>query len=351
MKAKFAAFLSCCLAVAGATMWRKITFSDLSAVENLYALIAKTLTRPQYIFHLHDIFHFRERSDLPQSPTLSWLSRRAMGDFMMREAQPIAFRGVWNLEATYASRAEEDGEEVWAAVPKKAAADVLTYDEVYVEGKLHAPTDPASIIMDRSHSFPNAVVPQLLPPHPTDAQPLRESRRLPRGTQQRLIGLQLYAPVTCAEAPRWPSGPEPDSTAACQAKHSAFLFTIRQAEKIEGVLSLQVDVEVSQLREKHTEEDESRNAKACRPHQSDFGSSLWPPGCDAMQLSNFCTHPSALCSSTCTAAASSLSPQQPTTNSSVEWRTLWGPSTASLCLSTTGKEHPLAASSSGMSNS
>ncbi|KAL8430740.1 hypothetical protein ACSSS7_005737 [Eimeria intestinalis] len=235
MRARLALLLTGCLAVVAAATWKKLAFPDLSAVENLYAIIAKALSRPQYVYHLHELPHFRERSNV------------AMGDFVMREAQPVAFKAGWSLEASYTSHAAEDGEESWGAAPRRAAADTLTYDEVYVEGKLQAPSDPASVIIDRPHSFPSVVAPQLLPPHPNDENPFREARKLPRGTQQKQIGLQLYVPLTCREAPEMAREAQPEAHDACLDKHESLLSILYQLEGAESFSSFRIEVEAEQL--------------------------------------------------------------------------------------------------------
>ncbi|KAL8447612.1 hypothetical protein Emag_004222 [Eimeria magna] len=235
MRARVALLLTGCLAVAAAATWKKLAFPDLSAVENLYAVIAKAMSRPQYIYHLHELSHFRDRSNV------------AMGDFVMREVQPVAFKAGWSLDASYTSRAAEDGEESWGAAPRRAAADILTYDEVYVEGKLQPPSDPASVIIDRPHSFPSVVAPQLLPPHPTNKDSFREDRKLPRGTQDRQIGLQLCVPLTCREAPEISREAQTEAHDACLQKHESLLSTLYQLKGAEAFFSLRFDVEAKQL--------------------------------------------------------------------------------------------------------
>ncbi|KAL8269806.1 hypothetical protein Esti_006285 [Eimeria stiedai] len=249
MRARLAVLLTGCLAVAAAAAWKKLAFPDLSAVENLYAVIAKAMSRPQYFYHLHNLPHFRERSNV------------AMGDFVMREAQPVAFKAAWSLDASYPSRAAEDGEESWGAAPRRAAADILTYDEMYVEGKLQAPSDPASVIIDRPHSFSSVVAPQLLPPHPTDESPFRDDRKLPRGTKQKQIGLQLYVPLTCKETPEVLREAQPEAHDACRDKHESLLSTLSQLEGTEGFSSLQIQLEAKQL----GGEEEAGKAASARP--------------------------------------------------------------------------------------
>ncbi|KAL8448833.1 hypothetical protein Emed_003541 [Eimeria media] len=236
MRARVTLILTGCLAVAAAATWKKLAFPDLSAVENLYAVIAKAMSRPQYIYHLHELPHFRDRSNV------------AMGDFVMREAQPVAFKAGWSLEASYTSRAAEDGEESWGAAPRRAAADILTYDEVYVEGKLQAPSDPASIIIDRPHSFPSVVTPQLLPPHPTKEHSSREERKLPRGTQHKQIGMHLCVPLTCKEAPEMSREAQAEAHDACLEKQQSLLYTLSQLKGAEAFSSLQFEVETRPLR-------------------------------------------------------------------------------------------------------
>lgn len=188
------------------------------------------------------------RSHLPSRGLLYVLAclYRAMGDFLMRESQPVAFRASWTLDASYESHAEEDGEGDWGAAPQRPA-DMLLYEEVYVERKLHPPSDPVSVVVKRPHSFAEGVASQLLPPHPIDAQTLPILKGLSPGKHLRTIGMHLYAPITCPEAPTWP--PQSGSFVPCQDSYRTLLSTVKQTEKIEGVSSFEVQVEVLQLAE------------------------------------------------------------------------------------------------------
>ncbi|OEH75027.1 alpha beta hydrolase fold domain-containing [Cyclospora cayetanensis] len=189
MASKFIALGVSCLALAAAGVWRGLCFSDLSAVENMYSIVAQLMSRPQYLYNLSGIEHFRERSDL------------AMNDFLLRESQPVAFRASYSLHASYQSSAEEDGKEPWAVAPK-ASEDTLLYDEMYREHKLHAPTDPASVIIHRPHSFGKGVPAQLVPPHPLEPPKSNQQKNLTTVEQKKTIGISLYAPITCSAAPK-----------------------------------------------------------------------------------------------------------------------------------------------------
>lgn len=250
MVAKLATFVICCLAVAGAALWRRFTYPDLSAVENLYFIIASIMSRPQYVYHLHGIAHFRERSDL------------AMGDFTMRESQPVAFRVYWELGSSYKSYATEDGEGEWGRAPKNPVG-ALMYDEVYLEGKMKPPSDPASVVIKRPHSFPEGVSSQLMPPHPLDGSVLSDSGKPSAEDHHSTIGMHLYAPITCPEAPQWP--PENEALLLCENSHKALLSKLLQTEKIDGVSSFQIEVEVLQLAGQQESGSISQSQTTLRP--------------------------------------------------------------------------------------
>ncbi|CDI73732.1 hypothetical protein EPH_0000400 [Eimeria praecox] len=211
---------------------QRLFYTDLSLVENLYTVMAYLMARPQYLAHLHDIAHFRERSDV------------AMGDFMMRVSQPVAFRVSLTLEASYESHAEEDGVEDWAAAPKNPP-DILTYDEVYVKRKLQPPTDPESVIIDRPHSFAPEIPPQLLPHHPLDASASPSLDKTQNAQQLNTIGLRLYTPATCSGAPDLPSSPH--ASAACKEFHWQLLRATRKAVGIDGIYAFDVKSEAINL--------------------------------------------------------------------------------------------------------
>ncbi|XP_026191524.1 AB hydrolase superfamily protein B1A11.02 [Cyclospora cayetanensis] len=201
----------------------------------MYSIVAQLMSRPQYLYNLSGIEHFRERSDL------------AMNDFLLRESQPVAFRASYSLHASYQSSAEEDGKEPWAVAPK-ASEDTLLYDEMYREHKLHAPTDPASVIIHRPHSFGKGVPAQLVPPHPLEPPKSNQQKNLTTVEQKKTIGISLYAPITCSAAPKLNKSSQ--SVLPCQQNHEALLETIKQTEKIQGVFDFRVQVEVLQLVEK-----------------------------------------------------------------------------------------------------
>lgn len=168
----------------------------------------------------------------------------------MREAQPVAFRASWKLTGMYESYADEDGEGAWAAAPK-VPVDTLMYEEVYVQRKLHAPSDPESVIIKRPHCFSKYVPSQLLPPHPLDVAGPHEAEALPTGKQSHSISLHLYAPITCAESPHWPA--PSSSFVPCLASHMALLDTLRKPRKITGASGLDTQVELLQLLKKEKE--------------------------------------------------------------------------------------------------
>lgn len=171
---------------------------------------------------------------------------RAMGDFMMRESQPVAFRVSWELDASYTSYATEDGKEMWGAAPK-SSVDSPNFDEVYIDGKLQPPSDPASVLIRRPHSFPMGVSSHLLPPHPKEIRNTPNAGKQLDVKQQATIGVHLYAPITCAEASL--TEDPPVSLLPCQRSQRELLSLFRQAQKVDGVSSFSIEVEVLQLTE------------------------------------------------------------------------------------------------------
>ncbi|CDJ65305.1 alpha/beta hydrolase fold domain containing protein, putative [Eimeria necatrix] len=194
----------------------------------MYTLMANFMSRPQYLYHLHNIAHFRERSDL------------AMGDFMMRESQPIAFRVSWALQASYTSYADENGTEDWAVAPRNPP-DALAYDEVYTKRQLQAPTDPESVIIRRPQSLPQGVPSQLMPPHPLDTTDAAQLEKPTYGKHVDTITVHLYVPITCSEAPDLQSPRSvPD---VCKEGHEELLRRSSAARRISGTTAYRIHVE------------------------------------------------------------------------------------------------------------